>query len=67
MAKMAIYTLKCTQKLLKINNRGGGVGIKISWVEKYRKINNRGGGDYSRLESSKAPEPFAEHYLKFLK
>ena len=33
---MAIYTQKCDQKWLKINNRG--VGIKISWVE-----NNRGG------------------------
>ena len=28
-----------------------GVGIKMSWVEKYRKINNRG-DDYSRLEST---------------
>ena len=26
---------------LKINNRG--VGIKLSWVEKFRKINNSGG------------------------
>ena len=29
----------------KINNRGGGgVGIKMSWLEKNRKINNWGGG-----------------------
>ena len=50
--KMAIYTQKCEQKWLKINNRG--VGIKMSWVEKNRKINNRGGRlfgtrDYSEL------------------
>ena len=53
--KMAIYTQKCEQKRLKINNRRGGrgVGIKMSWVEKNRKINIRvgGGGDYSGLES----------------
>ena len=42
MVKMAIYTQKCEQNWLKINNRG--VGIKMSWVEKYRKINNRGEG-----------------------
>ena len=42
MVKMAIYTQKCEQKWLKINNRG--VGIKMSWVEKNRKINNRGRG-----------------------
>ena len=42
MVKIAIYTQKCEQKGLKINNRG--VGMKISWVEKNRKINNRGGG-----------------------
>ena len=41
MVKMAIYTQKCEQKWLKINNRG--VGIKMSWVEKNRKINNRRG------------------------
>ena len=45
---MAICTQKCEQKSLKINNRvggwGGGVGMKMSWVEKNRKINNRGGG-----------------------
>ena len=41
LVKMAIYTQKCEQKWLKINNRG--VGIKMSWVEKNRKINNRGG------------------------
>ena len=31
----------------------GGVGIKISRVEKFQKINNRGGGgdDYSEPES----------------
>ena len=39
---MAIYTQKCEQIWLKINNRG--VGIKMSWVEKNRKINNCGGG-----------------------
>ena len=45
MVKMAIYTQKCEQKWLKINNRGaGGVGIKMSWVEKNRKINNQRGG-----------------------
>ena len=49
MVKMAIYTQKCEQKWLKINNRG--VGIKMSWVEKNRKINNREGNDYSGLES----------------
>ena len=55
--KMAIYTQKCEQKRLKINNRRGGrgVGIKMSWVEKNRKINIRvgggGGRDYSGLES----------------
>ena len=44
MVKMAIYTQKCEQKWLKINNRGGGGGgIKMSWVEKNRGINNRGG------------------------
>ena len=44
MVKMAMYTQKCEQKWLKINNAGGGgVGIKKSWVEKNRKINNRGG------------------------
>ena len=41
MVKMVIYTQKCEQKWLKINNRG--VGIKMSWVEKNRKINNRVG------------------------
>ena len=51
---MAIYTQKCEQKWLKINNKG--VEIKRSWVEKNQKINNRGGGerrgnDYSGLES----------------
>ena len=40
MVKMAIYTQKCEQKLLKINNRW--VGIKMSWLEKNRKINSRG-------------------------
>ena len=40
---MATDTQKCEQKWLKINNRGG-VGIKMSWVEKNRKINNRGRG-----------------------
>ena len=46
---MAIYTQKCEQKWLKINNRG--VGIKMSWVEKNRKINNPEEDDYSELES----------------
>ena len=36
MVKMAIYTQKREQKLLKINNRG--VGMKMSWVEKNRKL-----------------------------
>ena len=37
----------------KYNNRGeGGVGIKMSWVEKNRKIKNREEDDYSGLESS---------------
>ena len=27
---------------------GGGVGIKMSWVEKYRKITSRGGGTIIR-------------------
>ena len=44
MVKMAIYTQKCEQKWLKINNKGGG--IKMSWVGKNWKINNSG------LESS---------------
>ena len=45
MVEMTIYTQKCEQKWLKINDRGGeGVGIKISWVEKKSKISNRGGG-----------------------
>ena len=43
MVKMANYTQKCEQKCLKISNRGKGVGIKMSWVEKNRKINNQGG------------------------
>ena len=30
----------------------GGVGIKISRVEKFQKINNRGGNDYSEPESN---------------
>ena len=44
---------------------GGGVGITMSWVEKYRKINNRGGDDYSGLESNhtlKTNIPFALKY-----
>ena len=58
---MAIYNQKLEQKWLKINNRGvcvcvwgGGVEIKMSWVEKNRKINNRNGGgdDYSGIESN---------------
>ena len=56
MVKMAIYTHKCEQKWLKINNRGsegggGGVVMKMSWVEKNWKIDNLGGDDYSALES----------------
>ena len=58
MVKMANYTQKCEQKCLKISNRGKGVGIKMSWVEKNRKINNQGGrgggeglGDYLGLQS----------------
>ena len=27
----------------------GGVGILMSWVEKYRKINNRGGGGGGKI------------------
>ena len=30
---------------------GGGVGIKMSWVEKNLKINNWGGDDYLGLKS----------------
>ena len=41
MVKMAIHTQKCKQKWLKINNKGVGGGIKMSWVEKNRKVNNR--------------------------
>ena len=48
---VAIYTHKCEQKWLQINNRGEGIGTKMSWVEKNRKINNQGGDDYSWLES----------------
>ena len=47
MVKVAIYTQKCEQKWLKINNRG--VEIKMSWVEKNWKINNWGGGTIIRL------------------
>ena len=50
---MVIYSEKCEQNWLKINNRGegggwggvcggGGGGINMSWVEKNRKINNWG-------------------------
>ena len=47
---MVIYSEKCEQNWLKINNRGGGGGgggvwqggLKMSWVEKNRKINNWG-------------------------
>ena len=52
MVKMAIYTHKCEQKWLKINNRlgggggGEGGGIKMSWVEKNRKINYPGRGGW---------------------
>ena len=48
---MAIYTQKCEQKLLKINNRGGW--NKDALGGKNGKINNRRvGGDYSGLESN---------------
>ena len=37
----------------------GGVGIRISRVEKFEKINNRGGGDdYSEPESSSVASSF---------
>ena len=39
---------KKVSKLIK-----GGVGIKISRVEKFRKINNRGGDDYSEPQSNR--------------
>ena len=42
MVKMTIYTQKCEQKWLKINNRG--VGLKMSWVEKIEKLTMGGGG-----------------------
>ena len=47
MEKMVIFTQKCEQRWVKINKRegggrGGGVGIKMSWVEKNRKINQGG-------------------------
>ena len=32
---------------------GGGIGIKMSWVEKNLKINNRGQDDYSGLECTR--------------
>ena len=48
--KMAIYTQKCEQKWLKINNRGGWnkdiLGVKKS------KNKQPGGDDYSGLESN---------------
>ena len=31
----------------------GGVGIKMSWVEKNRKINNRGGGGGTIIRDSR--------------
>ena len=51
MVKMAIYTQKCEQKCLKINNGGGWKKDVLGG--KNQKINNRGGGgdDYSGLES----------------
>ena len=42
MVKMAIYTQKCEQKCLKINNRGGWKKDVLGG--KNQKINNRGGG-----------------------
>ena len=33
--------------------KGGGIGIKMSWVEKNLKINNRGQDDYSGLECTR--------------
>ena len=52
MVKMAIYTQKCKQKWLKINNRGGW--NKDALGGKNGKINNRVGGrdDYLGLEST---------------
>ena len=59
--KMAIYTQKCEQKWLRINNRaagGRGVGGGWGWNKdvlggKKSKINNRWGwgDDYSGLEN----------------
>ena len=63
MAKMAIYTQKCEQKWLKINNRG--VGIKMSWVEKNRKINNRGGTIIRDSRVLILPINTGEKYLKY--
>ena len=51
MVKMAIYTQKCKQKWLNINNRG--VGIKMSWVEKKQKIKNQGGGGGEIIQDSR--------------
>ena len=42
MVKMAIYTQKCEQKCLKINNRGGWKKDVLGG--KNQKINNREGG-----------------------
>ena len=43
MVKMAIYTQKCEQKWLKINNGGGGGGENVLGGKKNRQMNNRGG------------------------
>ena len=53
MVKMAIYTQKCEQKWLKINNKGAW-NKDVLGGKKSKKIKNRegGGGDnYSGLES----------------
>ena len=51
---MAIYTQKCEQKWLKINNKGGWNKDALGG-KKIEKLTNRGGGgggdDYSGLES----------------
>ena len=55
MVKMAIYTQKCEQKWLKINNSGwGGVGGWNKDVLGGKKSKNlqSGGDDYSGLESN---------------
>ena len=48
---MAIYTQKYQQKLLKINNGGGGWNKDVPGGKKMEKL-TIGGDDYSGLEST---------------